>query len=827
MSHKQKHKENSIQRDVAASLDEYRKQIQTLQSERDNIKQELIRVQRQLQELRNPIRSDLSIALVPDQQSYTTNKTVNDIQVDLPQYLERLNEEQKDAVKSTEGYIRVIAGAGSGKTRALTNRYVYLVKELGISPDNILCITFTNKAANEMKKRIRQMIGDYDMAFICTFHGFCVQVLRADVSHINYPKNFLILDQEDTESIFKKVYKEKGITSNECTYRRARQIVHFFKKGNINQYIELLTDPDPEPLKQLYEEAEKTEDKIVWGYIYEQRKNFGFDFDDLILAVIYIFGHYSEVLEKWQRRLEYIIVDEFQDVSGNQYHLCQMLQGYHGNLFVVGDPDQTIYSFRGADVKYILDFDIVFEGTKTIMMTQNYRSSPNVIDVSNNLIEHNAARIKKGLIPVKTKDVQTVYNHAKTTVEEAEWIADQVLRILETGVEFNDFAVLYRAHHVARSIEEVFIRRKIPYTIYSGTSFYERKEIKDVLSYLRMLIYQDDLSFLRTVNEPSRNIGESRINRIREYAESADCSLYQSLLCLLAQEDPLLLQSKGNEYVAMIEKYRSSYEQYSLSDLLEAILSESGYGEMLQLQGEDERLENLTELKQSMVDYENSAHEDFGLEDYLAKIALFTNSDQEEKNKTVKLMTVHSAKGLEFPYVFVCGLVEGIFPSSKIRSQSELEEERRLAYVAFTRAETALFISDSEGMNQNNTYRYPSRFIFDIRKDLLNYTKELEPELITNAKIQIEKDQQRLQKPEIGFDIHEGSIVNHKFFKTGKIVSIDESAGVCKVEFDNGTIRHLMKNVLMPVSEDHDQSNNTDMEIWQKTIKWIKTFFIF
>ena len=728
-----------------------------------------------------------------------------------PAYLQKLNEEQLEAVKSTEGYIRVIAGAGSGKTRALTNRYVYLVEEFGISTSNILCVTFTNKAAGEMKKRIRQMIGDNDLGLICTFHGFCVQVLRLDAPRLNFPRSFMILDEEDTEQILKKVYAEKGLNSNDMTFKEARLEITFFKGRSASIYIPLLTNPDPAPLFQMYEKANSVFEKILWGYIYEQRKNFGFDFDDLILTTLYIFDHYPDILSKWQHRLEYIMVDEFQDVNDKQFALCYMLQGYHKNLFIVGDPDQTIYSFRGARVQHILDFEKTYPGTKTIMMTRNYRSSPNIIDVSNDLIDHNISRIKKDLIPIKMSDIQTIYNHAKTTAEEAAWIANRIAAFNNAGVPLNQFAILYRAHYVSRAIEDALLKKKLPYTIYSGISFYERKEIKDILSYLRMLIYQDDLSFLRTVNEPRRNIGETRINALKDYSKTQNCTLYQALQTMLDAGNTLFMRTKGAEYVSLIEKYRGTYSQYTLTDLLEAVMRESGYEELMQTQGEDERLENLAELKQSMVDYEDEAQEEFGLEDYLSKIALLTSIDKEEKKSSIRLMTVHSAKGLEFPYVFVCGLNEGIFPTSKADTLPKLEEERRLAYVAFTRAENALFLTDAEGENFNHSFRYPSRFIFNIKKDLLSYTKELEENLIMEARRQIDADERKLQNLNAVPDVAVGDMIDHPVFHMGKVERIDEANDVYEIKFENGQVRHLSKQGMSRCRKIAEEKNQVEM----------------
>ncbi len=729
-----------------------------------------------------------------------------------PDYLQQLNSEQIEAVTSTEGYVRVIAGAGSGKTRALTNRYVYLVEHLGISPSSILCVTFTNKAANEMKKRISQLIGAKDLSMICTFHSFCVQVLRSDARKINYPNNFMILDTTDSDAIIKKVYSDNNISPKDLSYKRAREIISMFKISGPHSsvekkiekqekgYIDYLASSDSSELMIKYKESARERSNlneiIIWGYVYEQKKNYGLDFNDLILCTLYIFGHCPDVLDIWQKRLEYIMVDEFQDISASQYALCDLLQEYHKNLFVVGDPDQTIYSFRGARIERILDFDKYYPGTKTIMMNSNYRSAPNIIQVSNDLISKNLNRIKKDLIPIKTEDTPTIYYHSKSTIEEAETIAQIIEELRQKEIPLNSIAVLYRAHFVSRSIEDALMEHNIQYTIYSGISFYERKEIKDILSYLRMLIYQDDYSFLRTVNEPKRNIGESRIKLIRDYAEEHNCSMYNALKYYVDSEHSLFVRGGAYEYITMIEKYRLSYKQYTITDLLEEIMRDSGYEKMIRAEGEDERLENVAELKKSIVEYENQAGESFGLEDYLSKIALLTNIDKTETTDTVKLMTVHNAKGLEFPVVIVCGLNEGIFPSRKIRTYNELEEERRLAYVAFTRAESALVLTDAEGINYDNSFRYPSRFIFDICKNHLLYWNKLDDALIENANVSIEKDNQKFENMDVFNYINAGMKINHPAFGIGKIKKYDEALDEVEVQFENGKTRHFSKTGL-------------------------------
>lgn len=655
---------------------------------------------------------------------------------------EGLNEEQQEAVMTTEGYVRVIAGAGSGKTRALTNRYVYLVNELGISTANILCVTFTNKAANEMKKRIRTMIGDYDTGYVNTFHGFCVQILREDIHTMNYPSNFVVMDSEDTDAILKTVYEQAKVQSKSYTFSMARDMIGA-RKNMKSEQIPYILSMDQEELKHKYLHSKKVEDRIFYGYVYEQKKFFGLDFDDLITFAVYILENFEEKRVKWQKRLEYIMVDEFQDVSPLQYKLADILSGFHKNLFVVGDPDQTIYTWRGAKVEYILNFDQHHANTKTIIMDKNYRSTPNILNASNSLIQKNEKRIEKNLKAMRTTTIPVIYHHAKTQNEEAGFVVNTIKDILNQGGKYQDITILYRSHFVSRSLEESFVREKIPYVLYSGVEFYKRKEIKDVLSYLRMLVSGDDLSFLRIINEPKRNIGKKRIELLKEYADKNGGSLYEALLSL--REDPLIAKSKAEEFISMIEKYRACYKEMTITDLLTGVLVDSGYESNLRLSGEDERLDNIAELKQSIFDYESTAGEETLLEDYLQNIALFTNADAETRKNSVKMMTIHTAKGLEFPYVIVCGLNEGIFPNKHVNTMDRLEEERRLAYVAYTRAENSLYLTESEGNNFDGSFRYPSRFIFNTDKQFLSYTKELEDRLFETATNYIELSERKIR----------------------------------------------------------------------------------
>lgn len=693
--------------------------------------------------------------------------------------LEGLNEEQKKAVTTTEGYVRVVAGAGSGKTKALTHRYVYLVNDVGIATTNILCVTFTNKAANEMRKRIRNMIGDQDTGMVCTFHGFCVLLLREDIHTMNYPDNFLVMDEEDTKAVLRNVYEQAHIDSREITYSMAEEMIALRKSRM--EHIEYVLRMDTGALKTKFLTADNKNDMLFFGYLYEQKKAFALDYEDLITFAFYILDNYKEKRGKWQKRLQYVMVDEFQDVSATQYEMAELLSAYHGNLFIVGDPDQTIYTWRGANIEYIMNFKTAHPDCTDIIMDQNYRSSENILNASNSLISKNKNRVDKNLRATKGIEVPVVYNHAKTTDKEAQWIIGQIGKIVENGHKYNDCTILYRAHHVSRSVEEALLKAQIPYVIYSGVSFYNRREVKDAICYLRMLIFEDDMSFKRIINVPRRNFGKKRMEFLELYAESHGMKLYEALVDNL--ENPLIASSNAKEFVELIDGYKQSFKMFKLTDLLQGIMNDSGYEAMLRTSGDDSRLENLAELKQAVFNYENDAGEETSLADYLQRISLLTNLDKEEKKDAVKLMTIHTAKGLEFPYVFVCGMNEGIFPSKHADCQEAMEEERRLAYVAYTRAENALFLSDAEGVNLDGSYRYPSRFIFNTDKAYLEYTVELDQRFVESAKSYIRKNEEKISGvvPE---RYEAGVRVKHKLFGVGEILEVNESDGYYVVQFE-------------------------------------------
>ena len=697
--------------------------------------------------------------------------------------LQGLNASQLEAVTSTEGFIRVIAGAGSGKTRALARRFAYLVNEIGILPGNILCVTFTNKSANEMRQRIHNLTGDNDTGYISTFHSFCVSVLQEDSHALQYPKSFLVLDNSDIDSMLKIIYEERGLTLRNMTFSKARDMIEIRKLIKEPKYYLDMLNMSLDTLRQKYLTATEPSDIIFYGYLYQEKKCFGLDYNDLIKFTLYIFEQNEAVKIKWQQRLEYIMIDEFQDIDELQYKLMSVLCGYHKNLFIVGDPDQTIYTWRGANVRYLLDFDKIFPSVKTIMMMQNYRSTPQIVSVVNDLIDKNKFRIKKNLMPTIADGRKVICHHADTSEREAMWIAEQIQALHGEGTSYREITVLYRAHYITRIVEEVFLREKIPYAIYSGVQFFNRMEIKDVLAYLRLIAYKDDLAFLRVVNVPKRNLGERRIKFLQEYAVKHQCSLYIALETNLDNE--IFKGTKAAQFVALIENFAANYAERQISELLAAILNESGYEKMLRTEGSQERLDNLAELKQSVYEYETSCGEESTLEHYLSHVALFTNNDAADNSDKVKLMTVHSAKGLEFPYVFLCAMNEGVFPSKKTDTIQKMEEERRLAFVAMTRAQKGLYLSEAEGRNFDGSPRYPSRFLLDIEPALLDYTQKPQEGLIIETKDYLVINERYLADEENQLSLAVGQRVKHNIFGSGTVVDVDLIKAAHLVKFDN------------------------------------------
>ncbi len=693
--------------------------------------------------------------------------------------LEGLNGAQRRAVTATEGFVRVIAGAGTGKTRALARRFAYLVEELGILPGNILCVTFTNKSAAEMRQRIHRLTGDNDTGYVNTFHGFCVSILQEDSHAVQYPKSFLVLDNSDINAMLQTIYDERGLTLRDMTFSQARDMIEIRKLFREPDYYRDMIAMDLESLHQMYWQASEPRDILFYGYLYQEKKCFGLDYNDLIKFSLYIFQEHPDIRIKWQQRLEYIMIDEFQDIDQLQYQLMEVLCGYHKNLFVVGDPDQTIYTWRGANIRYLLEFDQRFRPTETVVLGENYRSTPEILAVANSLIGHNQTRYQKTLTATLPAGAPVLCHHAESQADEAAWIAGEIQRLHGDGVAYRDMAVLYRAHYVSRALEEKLLEARLPYVIYSGVQFFDRAEIKDALSYLRFLVYRDDLSFRRIANTPRRNLGKRRMAFLQAEAEARGCSLYQALLENLDGE--MLRGTRARQLAALVESV--PWEGRPISEVLAQLLDASGYETLLRTEGSQERLDNLAELKQSIYQYEMTCGEESDLPHYLAHVALFTNQDAGEPGDRIRLMTVHAAKGLEFPQVFLCGLNEGVFPSRRVRTLEAMEEERRLAFVALTRAQKGLFLSEADGRNFDGSIRYPSRFLLDIDPDLLAFTHSPREQLLREARDYIASSLRRMPRDEAV--LPEGQRVRHSVFGAGTVLGVDLEKGAHIVQFDD------------------------------------------
>lgn len=629
-----------------------------------------------------------------------------------------LNPKQLEAATYLDGHLRIVAGAGSGKTRVLTYRIAYLIENIGIDPKSILAITFTNKAANEMRSRIENTIKTFQSGvLVCTIHSLCVRILRMHIGVLNYPSSFIILDEEDQKSLLKNLYKENEIDSKEISYSSCLHSISTWKNAGI--------EPKAALMAASAWSQEKSKAIIYEAYDDYCRNHYMLDFDDLIIKTVQILDEHTTIREYWQQRFSYIHVDEFQDVDFQNYRLIQLLTGNNTIVCVVGDPDQTIYTFRGASIRYIMDFEKSFLDAKTIYLNENYRSTKNILNAANCLIKNNKDRLEKDLFTENESGQKIIHYCAQNDQAEAQYVADMIEQIIgsEEGINYKDFAILYRANYLSRQLEQVFISSKIPYRIFGGLKFFNRKEIKDILSYLRLINSEDDLSFERIINVPSRKIGDKSIEKIKDCATLHGCSLYEACKDYL----PYIGLSKAvanqiSKFVSLIESLKDP--SLSLVRLYDHLLVESGYMNMLQEDQEDTRIQNLNELKNSISQYVENNPEG-KLEDYLQEIALFTNQDVVDNEQYVSLMTIHMSKGLEFPYVFVIGLSENIFPSMRSIDENGdmgIEEERRLAYVAFTRAKNQLFLCESQGYSYvSNGQKVKSRFISEIDDNYINH----------------------------------------------------------------------------------------------------------
>ena len=694
----------------------------------------------------------------------------------------QLNENQKQAVTDEADHLRIIAGAGSGKTRVLTMRIAWLIEKKGIRPNRILAITFTNKAAREMKNRINDMLKDQGTGcWISTIHSLCMRILAEDIGALNYPKNFTVVDADDQRQILKEAYKEVGIDKKEYPYGNILDYI----ADNKYQYI------DPEKAMEFcYGEPRLINKAKVYDYYDRRLKQlYALDFDDLILFTTRLFQTYPTILEKWSSKFEYIHVDEFQDVDKEQYKLIRQLCTVHDHLYVVGDPDQTIFTWRGADVNIIVNLDKDFKDTKTIVLNQNYRSTNNILSGANSVIKNNKARVEKELFSKNGEGSKIIHKTCMSETAEANYVVNQIIKLHGDGYNYRDIAVLYRANYLSREVEKVLIENRISYVIYGGLRFYERMEVKDILSYLRMITRGDDLSFIRIINTPRRSIGPKTIEAIQAMAIERNMSMYDIIKNSLYPKN----RETFDNFVRMVEKWREDMKTVDLEILLQEVLDDSGYRTMLEKDGETERLENvkslLDDIKQYTQDYPDST-----LDEYLQMIALYTDRASEEVGDAVNLCTIHSAKGLEFDAVFVIGLSEGIFPSERTMAEGAkgLEEERRLAYVAYTRAKKLLYLTESNSFSYViQSSKLPSRFIKEIDEQYIENVDEKEKNFrsgLFDEDIVI-RDPQRKKPTDDTY--RNGDTVIHKIYGEG--IVIGNESGVLQIAFSHP---HGIKKIL-------------------------------
>ncbi|MDQ1147953.1 DNA helicase-2/ATP-dependent DNA helicase PcrA [Bacillus sp. SORGH_AS 510] len=636
--------------------------------------------------------------------------------------LNGLNPEQQNAVKATDGPLLLMAGAGSGKTRVLTHRIAYLIVEKRVNPYNILAITFTNKAAREMKERIGKMMGGAaEEIWISTFHSMCVRILRRDIDRMGFNRNFTILDTTDQQSVVKSILKDKNIDPKKFDPRAIL--------GSISSAKNELIDPE-EFKKTAGGYFEQVVSDVYEEYQKRLRKNQALDFDDLIMMTIQLFTRVPQVLEYYQRKFQYIHVDEYQDTNRAQYMLVKLLANRFKNLCVVGDSDQSIYKWRGADIANILSFEKDYPNATVILLEQNYRSTKRILLAANKVIENNMNRRAKNLWTENPEGNKLVYYRADSEQGEAQFVAGKIKELTrDQNYNLSDIAILYRTNAQSRVMEEVLLKSNIEYSIVGGIKFYDRKEIKDMLAYLRLISNpDDDISLQRVINVPKRGIGSSSLDKIANFAAMHDLSLYQALDSIeLIGLSPKITKA-AREFRDLIGNYTNMQEFLSVTELVEEVLEKTGYREMLKAEKSIEaqsRLENLEELLSVTKNFED-ASEDKSLVAFLTDLALVADIDSldedGEKVDSITLMTLHSAKGLEFPVVFLIGLEEGVFPHSRsLMDETEMEEERRLAYVGITRAEKSLFITNAQMRTLfGRTNMNPaSRFIAEIPEDLI------------------------------------------------------------------------------------------------------------
>ncbi len=685
-------------------------------------------------------------------------------------YLTNLNELQKKAVLHQEGPCLVIAGAGSGKTKVLTTRIANLI-ESGVPSYQILAITFTNKAAKEMRDRLETLAKD-NKAFVGTFHSFGLRVIRENVNALGMTSNFTILDSDDVTSLVKKILKEKGYDTKEVSPSYIKNRISFIKN-------EMLTDAEVEKFFQ--SEMEKIAYEIYKEYNIKLKKNNSVDFDDLLRIPVLLFQNHPDILEFYQNKYQYILIDEYQDTNEVQYKLVKLLSKKYQNLFVVGDPDQSIYQFRGANYKNILNFERDYPNTVVIPLEDNYRSTKMILDAANSVIKNNKERKEKNLRSHHGDGVKTKFMVGYDEKHEISLVIEEIKKLLEQGYKKRDIAIFYRTNAQSRVIEEQFLKANIPYKVVGSYYFYSRKEIKDLICYLRLILNQnDDISLRRVINVPKRGIGPTSVNKLEQKSIEENKSMFDAIT-----------SGKELEFKNLILDIKKESESLSLTELVDCVLEKSGMKKELETDPSLEselRLDNLMEFKSITATYEDTTGS-VDLGDFLEEISLIADiSEHKNDDDVVTLMTLHSAKGLEFPVVFLVGMEEGIFPhQNSFTEEGGLEEERRLCYVGITRAEEKLYLTCARSrMMYGRTNRNPmSRFIKEIDSDLLESdNKEMQSEKTFNKESMYSEE-------DVSYNV--GDVVMHTIYGRGVVVGVDASLVTIAFSKQYG-IRKLMKN---------------------------------
>lgn len=640
-----------------------------------------------------------------------------------------LNEQQREAVYHTEGPLLILAGAGSGKTRVLTHRIAYLIEEKGVNPWNILAITFTNKAAGEMRERVDNLVGfGSESIWVSTFHSTCVRILRRYIDRIGYDTNFTIYDSDDQKTLMRDICKQLNIDTKKFKERTFL--------GAISSAKDEMVTPAEYEVNAVGDFSKQMIAKVYWEYEKQLQANNALDFDDLLMKTVQLFQKDAEVLEYYQNRFRYIMVDEYQDTNTVQFKFVSLLAAKYQNLCVVGDDDQSIYKFRGANIQNILSFEEKFKDAKVIKLEQNYRSTGNILNAANAVIRNNHGRKDKSLWTEKGDGEKIQLHEFDTAYDEAEFIVNQIKSGCAKGNHYNDYAILYRTNAQSRIFEEKFVANNIPYKIIGGVNFYARREIKDLLSYLKTIDNaRDDLAVRRIINVPKRGIGLTTVNRVQDSAQMRGIGFYEALQGLDLIPGIGRSAAKLDSFVALIEYFKGRLGKISLTDLLKEIIEMTAYVESLEAEDKEDaqaRIENIDELLNKMATYEEvcaAEQKEVSLSGFLEEVALVADIDNlDEEQDYVVLMTLHSAKGLEFPNVYLAGMEDGLFPSYMcIDNPEDLEEERRLCYVGITRAEQELVLSCARmRMVRGEThYNRVSRFVKEIPEDLLEKEEKL------------------------------------------------------------------------------------------------------